>query len=147
MKVILIKDVEKIGKLGETIDVSDGYARNFLMPKKLAMASNPLNARRAENIKLKTERALQAEINAAKEFAEKLSKVSCTVAVQVGPDEKLYGSVTPADMQKALEVEGFNIDKKQISMDAQVEKLGVYHFNVKVHPEVHATVKLWVVKR
>lgn len=147
MKVILTKDVEKIGKLGETVDVSDGYARNFLIPKKLAMDSTPSNLRKAADIKVNAEKALAAELKKAEVFADKLSKVSCTVGVQVGPEEKLYGTVTPADIEKALEVEGFQIDKKSIIMDATVEKLGVYHVKVKIHPQVEATVKVWVVKK
>jgi len=147
MKVILTKDVEKIGKLGETVDVSDGYARNFLIPKKLAMDSTPLNLRKAENIKISVEKSLAAELKKAQDFADKLSKVSCTVGVQVGPEEKLYGSVTPADIEKALKVEGFEIDKKVITIDAIVDKLGVYHVKVKVHPQIEATVKVWVVKK
>ena len=147
MKVILTKDVEKIGKLGEVVEVSDGYARNFLIPKKLAMDSNSSNLRKVEDIKLKSQKAIEAEINKAKEFADKLSKVSCTVSVQVGPEDKLYGSVMPADIQKALQVEGFEVDKKSITIDTPVEKLGVYRVKVKVHPQVEADVKVWVVKR
>ena len=147
MKVILIKDVEKIGKVGETRDVSAGFARNFLIPKKLALETTQENLRRVENIKLKTQRALENEKQKAAEFADKLSKVSCTVGVQVGPDEKLYGSVTPADIQHALAAEGFEVDKKQITIDTPIEKVGVYHASVKIHPEVQATVKVWVVKK
>jgi len=147
MKVILTKDIEKIGKLGEIIEVSDGYARNFLIPKKLALDSNSSNLKKVENIKLKSQKAVEAELKKAREFADKLSKVSCTVGVQVGPEEKLYGSVTPADIQKALQVEGFEIDKKLIIIDMPIEKLGVYHVKVKAHPEVEATVKMWVVKK
>lgn len=147
MKVIFIKDVEKIAKAGEAKEVSDGFARNFLIPKKLALESTTQNLRKVEDIRIKQERILESEKQNAVGFADKLSKVSCTVSVQVGPDEKLYGSVTPADIQNALETEGFQVDKKQISIDTAIEKLGVYHVKVKVHPEVDAAVKLWVVKK
>lgn len=147
MKVILIKDVEKIGKMGEVKEVTDGFARNFLIPKNLAKPSTPQNLAAVENLKLKARQALEKEKQAAQEFADKLSKASCTVSVQVGPDEKLYGAVTPADIQAALEVEGFQIDKKAITIDTAVEKLGVYHITVKVHPEIKTAVKVWVVKQ
>ena len=147
MKVILLKDVEKIGKIGEVKDVADGFARNYLIPGKLAAESTDSNLKKAQDIKLKQQRAVEFEKQKAQEFADRLSKASCTVAMQVGPDDKLYGSVTPADMQKALAAEGFDIDKKSIITQAPIEKLGVYHFKVKVHPEVDADVKLWVVKK
>ncbi len=147
IKVILIKDVDKIGKTGDIIDVKDGFARNFLVPKGLARVSNPENLRIIENLKLKAQRAAEAELKKAKEFADKLSKVSCTVAVQVGPEEKLYGSVTSADIQKALEAESIDVDKKAISIDAPIEKLGVYHVLVKVHKDVDAQIKVWIVKK
>jgi len=147
MKVILVKDVEKIGKLGEVVEVSDGYARNFLIPKDLAMNSSPENMRKIDNAKLKAARAIETETKTAQEFADKLSKVSCSVGVQVGPDDKLYGSVTPADIQKALLAEGFEIDKKLVTIETPVEKLGVYHVKIKVHPQVETTVKVWVVKK
>lgn len=147
MKVILTQDVEKLGKPGEIVEVKDGFARNFLIPRGLARLSTPENLRIVENMKLKAQRKAESEKQQARDFADKLSKVSCTVAAQVGPDEKLYGSVTPADIQKALEIEGFHIDKKAVSIDTPIEKLGVYHIMVKVHPEVQASVKVWVVKK
>ena len=146
MKVILTQDVDKIGKAGETRDVKDGFARNFLIPKGLAKVSTPQNQRIVENIKLKAQRAAQNEKKQAREFADKLSGASCTVTVQAGPEGKLYGAVTPADIQNALEVEGIAVDKKNISIDTPVEKLGVYHVTVKVHREVEAKVKVWVVE-
>jgi len=147
MKVIFIKDVQNIGKAGDAKEVSDGFARNFLIPGKLALESTTQNLRKAEEIKIKTRKVLESEKQKAQEFADKLSKASCTVGVQVGPDEKLYGSVTPADIQQALETEGFQLDKKQITIDTAIEKLGVYHVKVKIHPQVEAAVKVWVVKK
>jgi len=147
MKVILMKDVDKIGKAGQTVEVKDGFARNLLVPNGLAKVSTPENLRMVENIKLKAQKKAQVEVEQAKEFADKLSKISCTVAVQVGPDEKLYGSVTPGDIQKSIEAEGIQIDKKAISIDTPIEKLGVYHVTVSVHPQVQAAVKIWIVKK
>lgn len=146
MKVILTQDVGKFGKSGEVMEVKDGFARNFLIPKGLAKPSTPENRRIVENIKLKAQRAAENEKKQASEFADKLSGTSCTVTVQSGPDGKLYGSVTPADIQNALQTEGVAVDKKNIFIDAPLEKLGVYHVTVKVHPQVEAKVKVWVVE-
>lgn len=147
MKVILVENVEKFGKVGDVIEVKDGFARNYLLPKGLAKPSSPENMRAVENLKLKAERKAEKEKQAAQEFAEKIAGISCTVTAQVGPDDKLYGAVTPADIQKALDIEGIQIDKKAISIDTPMEKLGVYHVSVNVHPQVKATLKVWVVKR
>lgn len=147
MKVILAQDIERFGKLGEIVEVKDGFARNYLIPQGMARVSTPQAQRMIEAARLKVKRLAETEKKKAEEFSDKLSKASCTVSVQVGPDEKFYGAVTPADIEEALGSEGFQIDKKAISIDAPIEKLGVYYITVKVHPEVKASVKVWVVKK
>lgn len=147
MKVILTQDIDKFGKLGEIVEVKDGFARNYLIPQGLARVSTPQAQRMIEAARLKSQRLAETEKKKAEEFADKLSKASCTVAVQVGPDEQLYGAVTPADIEGALGNEGFQIDKKAVSIDVPIDKLGVYYVTVKVHPEVKANVKVWVVKK
>jgi large subunit ribosomal protein L9 len=146
MKVILMQDVDKIGKIGQVVDVKMGYATNFLIPKGLAKVSNEANMRLVEGIKLKAQRMAEKEKKQSQEFSDKLAGISCTVTMQVGPDGKFYGSVTPADIQKALESEGIQVDKKAISIEEPIEKLGVYHVSIRVHPEVQAKVKVWVVE-
>ncbi len=147
MDIILCKDVEKLGKTGEVVKVKEGFARNFLFPQKLAFSATPGNLKRielqkvkinAENAKLKKE----AEV-----LAEKLSKVSCTVTVEVNDLEKLYGSVNEIDIAKALDVEGFSIDKKVIILENPIEDLGIFEIGVKLHPEVIAKIRLWVAKK
>lgn len=147
MDIILCKDVEKLGKTGEVVKVKEGFARNFLFPQKLAFSATPGNLKRielqkvkinAENVKLKKE---------AEALAEKLSKVSCTVTVEVNDLEKLYGSVNEIDIAKALDVEGFSIDKKVIILENPIEDLGIFEIGVKLHPEVIAKIRLWVAKK
>ena len=147
MKVILAQDIDRLGKTGEVIHVKDGFARNFLIPKGLAKIFTPQHLRAIENIKLIRQHVQERELQKVKEFADRLSKASCTVAVEVGPQEKLYGAVTAQDIQTALEVEGVQIDKKMILIDPPIEKLGVYYVSVTLAANVKASVKVWVVKK
>ena len=147
MNVILSQDVEKLGKVGTVVKVNDGYARNFLIPQKLAYLATSENLRRIEQEKQKraaTDEKLRKE---AELLAEKLSKVSCTITVEVNDLDKLYGSISESDIAKALEEEGYKIDKKAISLDKQIEELGIFEVKVKLHPSVVAKVRLWVAKK
>ena len=147
MNVILFKEVDHLGKVGDVVKVKDGFARNFLFPKKLAYAATPDNLKRIEQQKAK-QAALDAQKKKeAEELAEKLNKLSCTVTVEVNDLDKLYGSVTEADIVKALDVEGFSIDKKAIVLEKTIGELGIYDVGVKLHPEVVAKIRLWVAKK
>jgi large subunit ribosomal protein L9 len=147
MKVILIEDVQKLGTIGEIVQVKQGYARNFLFPKKLAKPATDSNLKIVEEIKKKKILAAAREKKMAEELKEKLSLVSCTVSVEAGEDDKLYGSVTAQDIVDAFEEEGISIDKKKILLEESINRLGVYHVSVKLHPEVIGEVKVWVVKK
>jgi len=147
MKVILIEDVKSLGSMSEVVNVKDGYARNFLFPKKLARPATSSNLKIIEEIKKKRQQALEKEKKSAESLREKLASVSCTIAVEAGDDDRLFGSVTPQDIAQALEAEGFSLGKKKIVFDEPIKKLGVYHVSIKLHPEVKAAVKVWVVKR
>ncbi len=147
MEVILSQNVEKVGKVGAVVKVKDGFARNFLFPQKLAFPATPGNLKRIESQKaqrLAQEEKIKAE---AKEFAEKLSKVSCTINVEVNDLEKMYGSVSESDIAVALKEEGHAIDKKSIVLEKPVTELGTYEVFIHLHPEVTAKVRLWVVKK
>jgi len=146
MEVILSQDVEKLGRTGEVVKVKDGYARNFLVPQKLAYLATPGNLKRIELQQKKLKAQHEQEKNEALQLAEKLNKVSCTVNVEVNDLEKLYGSVTETDVAKALEVEGFTIDKKDLIIENPIEELGIFEVGVKLHPEVIAKIRLWVTK-
>ena len=147
MKVILTGDIKKVGLTGDIIQVKPGYARNFLFPKKLARPATEANRKIIEEIKKKKEHALAKEKKAAEGLREKLLLVSCTIAVEAGDDDKLFGSVTAQDIALAFEQEAISIDKRKIVLGEPIKKLGVYNVTVKLHPEVSGEVKVWVVKK
>ena len=147
MKVILIEDVVKLGSMGEIVNVKEGYARNFLFPKNLAKLSTEANLKIIEDIKRKKKTAETKEKKAAEELKTKLSLVSCTISVEAGDDDKIFGSVTAQDIASAFEIEGFSLDKRKIILNEAIKKLGVYHVTVKLHLEVSGEVKVWVVKK
>ena len=147
MEVILSRDVHKLGKVGKVLKVKDGYATNFLLPKKMAYLATPDNLRRIERQKAKQVAEDEKVKQEAEALAEKLNKVSCTVTVEVNDLEKLYGSVSEIDIVNALEIEGFNIDKKDIILEKPIEELGIFEIGVKLHPLVTAKVRLWVAKK
>ncbi len=147
MELILCENVEKIGKIGDVIKVKDGFARNYLLPRKLAYPATPGNIKKIEQQKIKRNKAEENIQREAEALAEKLNKVSCTVTVEVNDLDKLYGSVSEIDIAKALADEGFSIDKKNIRFDVPIEQLGIFEVNIHLHPKVIAKVRLWVAKK
>ncbi|MDP2652969.1 MAG: 50S ribosomal protein L9 [Candidatus Omnitrophota bacterium] len=147
MEVILCQDVPKLGKVGKLVKVKDGYARNYLLPRKLACAATPANLKVVEHRKAKIEAENKKKVDEAQAVADKLNKVSCTVAVEVNDLEKMYGSVTEIDIARALDVEGFPVDKKSIVLEKPIEELGIFEIPIKLHPEVTAKIRLWVTKK
>jgi len=145
MKVILLENIEKLGKEGDVVDVAPGYARNYLLLKNKAFVSTTENMKKFEQIKKKRATEYQKSRAEAENLAEKLNTVSVTVAVKAGENEKLYGSVTSSDIAKLLAKEGYEIDKKKINIEEPIKSLGVYTIPIKLHTEVKANVKLWVV--
>lgn len=146
MKVILKEDIKGVGKLGEIINVAEGYGRNFLIPRKKAVEATPENVKVMEREKKKLEALLKESIHEAEELQKKVNEGSVTIARQVGEGEKMFGSVTSADIAEMLEKEGINIDKKQIHLDKPIKELGLFHVPVKIHQDVTADLKVWVVK-
>jgi large subunit ribosomal protein L9 len=139
-------DVEGLGTEGQVVRVAEGYARNYLLPKKLGAIVTEATQRRLARIQQKREAERKAEIEAARGKAAAIEKGSYTVAVKVGEGEKLFGTVTNTDIAKALEAQGFAVNKHGIVLETPIKELGVYEVKVKVHPEVEATIKLWVVQ-
>lgn len=146
MQVILKQTIEKLGNIGDVVSVADGYARNFLLPRGLAELSTPEKIAIIEVLKEKRRAELERMKTEVQILSEKLAHTSCTIAVQAGEEDKLYGAVTTADIAKALAVEGINIPKKKIVLEEPIKKLGIYNIQVKLAPEVTAAFKLWVVK-
>ena len=146
MKIILKQDITTLGKAGQVIQVKRGYARNYLIPKGLAAEATTGNQRAFEQEqKLEVIRMVRGK-KEAEELADKISKISITVAVQVGEDDKVFGSVTNQNIADLLKESGCDIDRKKIVLDDPIKALGVYEVPIKLHPEVVAAIKLWVVK-
>ena len=146
MKVILLQDVKSLGKSGEIKEVATGYARNFLIPQRLAQqaSSGNLNS-------LQHELSLQAERDAktlakAREFAEQLREKQLTVAAKCGEAGRLFGSITSADIAQALAEQGITVDKRKIELGETVKMLGQYEADIKLHAEVHCKISFEVVK-
>jgi large subunit ribosomal protein L9 len=141
-----MEDVKDLGKIGETVRVADGYARNYLIPRKLATKVTPGILRQLESRKrIKLER-LEAEIAGAEGLASKISKHSVSIPVQATEEDKLYGSITTHQVAEALQDMDFDIDAKQVVLADAIKELGVYDVEIKLHDEVSAVIKLWVVK-
>jgi large subunit ribosomal protein L9 len=146
MEVILREDVDRLGKRGERLRVADGYARNFLIPRKLALPATEANTRSFdEESKTRVVRDRKM-LRQAEAVAAKLRGVSLTVAAQAGEEDRLYGSVTSGDVADLLAKQGFDIDKRRIHLEEPIKALGVYTVPIKVAAGIEASVKLWVVK-
>lgn len=146
VKLILLDNVRNLGKIGETVTVKPGYARNFLMPRGLATTATSGALRQLEAKKARLEEEYEAERQAASEQAAKLQDISVTIPVQAGEDEKLYGSVTTIQIAESLKEIDFDIDRRDILLDEPIRQLGMFDVEVGLHPEVTATIKVWVVK-
>jgi large subunit ribosomal protein L9 len=144
-QIILTAPVGDLGAEGDTITVADGYARNYLFPKGLALPATPANLRRVESLRKKRAATLAAQLDDAKAVAALLVKQSYTVTAAAGEDGKLYGSVTSADISEMLKKEGIEVDRRKIALEHPIRELGVYDVDVKLHPEIATKVKIWVV--
>lgn len=146
MKVILKKDIARLGKSGEVVSVKDGFARNYLLPQGLAFLASAANLKMVEQEKKRSLLHQEKEKEQAQDLAQKISSISCTISVQAGQDGKLFGSVTSQDIAQAYKLEGLNIDKRKIELTEPIKEVGVFKINIKLHPEVTAEAKIWVVK-
>jgi len=146
MKVILRENVENLGKIGDIVRVSDGYARNFLLPRNLVVAADENNVHEIEHHKKSLAKKREKDKVSAQGEASKLEGFSCTIARKVGDQEKLFGSVTNGDIADALKKGGFSVDRKQIILADPIKQLGVFTVPVKLQPDVTAQLKVWVVQ-
>jgi large subunit ribosomal protein L9 len=147
VKVILKDDVEKLGTAGNVINVADGYARNFLFPRNLAVPATKGHLRSIDEIKKQKLFRENKRKREAEGLKEKLEKVSLTAEVQTGEEDKVFGSVTAANIATLLEKQGFEIDRRKILLQEPLKALGVYTIEIKLAHDVVAGVKLWVVRK
>ena len=145
IQIILTTKVEHLGDEGTTVKVADGYARNFLFPQGLAMAATAGNLRRIAAMQKKREATEAASLAEAREIENRLTKQSFTISAPAGADEKLFGSVTAADIAEALAKEGIVVDRKKIVVEHPIRTCGVFDVDVRLHSTVATKVKIWVV--
>lgn len=145
MRLILSQNVENLGRIGDLVKVKNGYARNFLIPRGLAVVANEGNQASLNHQMRLLEKKKALILGDAKKQAGLIEKISVTVTKQVGEDEKIFGSVTTAELEELLAAEGVKVSKKDIKLAEEIKKVGVYSAEVRVHPEVVAKFKVWVV--
>ncbi|MCG2721366.1 MAG: 50S ribosomal protein L9 [Thermodesulfovibrionales bacterium] len=146
MKVILKDEVKNMGDMGQIIEVADGYARNYLVPRGLAVEANTKNIKSLEHQKRVIQEKVKKIRNEAQELSNKITTISLVIKAKAGEEGKLFGSVTTMDIAESLKNEGMEIDKKKISLDEPIKRLGSYTVNIKVHPEVTTQVNLQVIE-
>jgi len=147
MELILIRDVDKIGKAGSIVKTKDGFARNFLIPNKLAIPVTAGNLKKLEEEKAKKSAQAQKIKQEAEALKAKIMNLSLTMPVLTQEEDKLYGSITAQDLYKLLKDEGLDIDKSRIMLQEPIKALGIYEVPVELHPEVSTKIKVWVVKK
>ena len=145
MEVILREHVENLGKRGEVVKVADGYARNYLLPRRLALLVTDGNRKQIERERAKLEAKEAEERKIAEAVAARLASVDVVIARKVGETDALYGSVTAADIAEALAAKGFEVDRRKLQLAEPIKQLGEYQVPIKLHREVTAPVKLRVV--
>jgi large subunit ribosomal protein L9 len=146
MKVILRQNYEGLGSIGDVVAVKDGYARNYLVPRKIAYRATPSSLKALEEEKKQHERKEVKSVKEAEALSSKLGNISLTITMKVGEDEKLFGSVTSQMIADALATNNFTVDKRDITLEEPIKALGIFEVPVKVHSKVTAKVKVWVVR-
>ena len=146
MKIILLHDIENLGNKGEVIKVKDGYARNYLIPKKLALYVSKTNIKMIEEKQKKLEKERAKEIKTVEEFKNRIEAVKVVIKKKAGEEYTLFGSVTSADIEEALKSENIEVDKKNIILPEHIKKLGEYKVDIRIHPSVKAQLSIVVVK-
>jgi large subunit ribosomal protein L9 len=145
MEVILLENVPSLGKAGDIVQVAVGYGRNFLIPQKLAIEATPQNIRIWEQQREVFRHKKSKELERAREEAQRIESISFTIRRTAGESEKLFGSVTSLDLQKALQEQGIVVDRKKILLPHPLKKLGSYSIPIKLHPEVTAQMNIQIV--
>lgn len=146
MKLILRADVDKLGRLGDLVEVKAGFGRNYLIPQGFAMLASKANLRAFELERKKLQASMDALKAAAQELADKLNAANVAITVRVGENDKLYGSVTSANIGEALDAMGIDVDRRKIVLEEPIRALGEYTLDVKLHPDVVAELTVSVLK-
>lgn len=147
MKVILTNDVEKVGTAGSVVNVKDGFAKNYLIPKNLAVIATTRSMKELEHRMRIVKEKILKERKGAVAMKEAIENISCTIARPVGEEDKIFGSVTSKDIAEALAEEGFKIDKKAILLQKPIKNLGHFQVDVKIKSDITAKLKVWVVAK
>jgi len=146
VRVLLREDLDNLGHRGDVVKVAPGYARNFLLPKRLAMQVTPGNLKLIEQERKALQAKGEREKHSAADLARRIGGVSCTIAKKVGDNDVLFGSVTSLEIGQALAKEGIEVDRRRILLEDPIKSLGVFTVPIKIHPEVTAELKVWVVR-
>lgn len=146
MQIILQENIEKLGARGDVVNVANGYARNYLLPRKLALEASPGNLKRLEKIRGALAKRTASERGEAQQQAELLNGVTLTLARKAGENNQLFGSVTSADLAEALAAKGFQVDKRRIQLDEPIKLLGEFTVTVKLVHDVTAAFKVTVTR-
>lgn len=147
MEVILRQAVDNLGHPGDVVDVSNGYARNYLLPRGVAFLATEGNKKRITQEKARLEAAEGQRRQAAQDLADRLAEVSITFAARVGEEGKLFGSVTAGDIAQQLEAQGHHVDRRVIDLHEPIRALGVYRVPLRLHADVRPEIKVWVIKQ
>jgi large subunit ribosomal protein L9 len=146
MEIVLKKDHENLGKALDVVTVKDGYARNFLFPKGIAVPASAGNKKAVEEAKKITENRESKKLKESRQLAKRIENVPCTIPVNVGEEDKLFGSVTSQEIADFLAKEGIEVEKRNIELPEPIRQLGVYSVKIILSKDVEAALKVWVVK-
>ena len=146
MKVVLKEDIKNVGKMGQIVDVADGYARNYLVPRGFAVEANIKNLKSLEHEKKIIQEKAKRIKNSSQTLSDKISTMTLVIKAKAGDEGKLFGAVTSMDIAELLKNEGIEMDKKKISLDEPIKRLGSYSVNIKVHPEISTHLNIQVVE-
>lgn len=145
MKILLKKEIKKLGNIGDVVDVANGFARNYLLPKKLAAVVTKGNIAQINLQMLKNEEKRKEEIKDLKVLAAKIADISYTITVKTNKEGKLFGSVTANDIAKVLTENGFQIDEKMVILETPIKKCDLHNITVMLHPDVNTQCRVWIV--
>lgn len=146
MQIILLEDVPSLGKAGDLVKVSNGYGRNYLIPRKKAIISTEKSLKYFEHQKRQVQSQMEKTKKDSDKIAQQIEKLSCTFAKTVGESGKLFGSVTSMEIENYLKENGIDVDRKKILLEEPIKNIGLFIVQIKVHPEVIANLKVWVVQ-